>query len=182
MIRFASCTTAAALLSFPALAADVPIYNPAPAPMVSPTPIAYNWTGFYIGAHGGFGWPDILESDDDDGGAVIGGQLGVNWQFGGFVVGVEGDGSWVDFGPVDNMESIRLRGGFAIDRLLIYATGGAAFEDFDDLGWVAGGGLEFALTPNLSAGVEYLHYEFDEDEADVIRGRLNLRFGALAGY
>jgi hypothetical protein len=29
--------------------------------------------------------------------------------------------------------------------------------------------------------VEYLHYDFDTDDADVIRGRVNYLFGGLAG-
>ena len=61
-----------------------------PAPMLSTTPIAYNWFGFYIGAHGGWGFNDGAFDD----GFVVGGQLGINWQFNNFVFGVEGDGSF----------------------------------------------------------------------------------------
>ena len=31
-----------------------------------------------------------------------------------------------------------------------------------DIGWVAGGGLEYALTKHVSARVEYLHYDFGD--------------------
>ncbi len=177
MLRLAASASAFALLSSVAVAADLPTFSPPPAPMLSTTPIAYNWSGFYIGAHGGWGFGGGGFTD----GAVIGGQIGVNWQFGSFVLGAEADGSWVDFGAVDSVESIRLRGGFAFDRFLAYGTGGAAFEDFDDLGWVAGGGVEYAFTDNVSAGVEFLHYDFDDADANVIRGRVNIMFNSLFG-
>ncbi len=39
-------------------AADIPQAQPyTRAPVVVPSP-AYNWTGFYIGAMGGYGWSD----------------------------------------------------------------------------------------------------------------------------
>ena len=176
MLRLAASATVLALMSSAAVAADMPIYSPPPAPMLSTTPIAYNWSGFYIGAHGGWGFGhDLLED-----GFVVGGQLGVNWQFNQFVLGVEGDGSFVDWGEVEAVGTARLRGGFAIDRVLIYATGGGAFGQ-DEVGWVAGGGAEFAVTDNLSAGIEYLHYEEEQSSADVIRGRINVTFNSLFG-
>jgi outer membrane immunogenic protein len=88
-----------------------------------------------------------------DTGFIGGGQLGYNWQVGSFVFGFEGDASWAHvragtaFAPVDpfgfqtlngtyttNIDwtaSLRARAGFAWDRLLIYATGGAAFARWD---------------------------------------------------
>jgi len=78
---------AAALLSVAtaASAADMQArpYTKAPPPLVSP---AYNWSGFYIGAMGGYGW----DSGDFSGG-FGGGTIGYNWQFPGsqFVFGIE---------------------------------------------------------------------------------------------
>jgi outer membrane immunogenic protein len=74
---------------------------PAPAPV-------YNWTGFYLGVNGGWGWAKSDVTIDPTGtsvtdfttqsgsatanGAVFGGQLGYNWQFApNWVIGVEGD-------------------------------------------------------------------------------------------
>ena len=72
--------------------------------------------------------------------------------------------------------------GFAFDRFLVYVTGGAAFQDFNDLGWVAGGGVEYALhRQGFASGVEYLHYDFGNDSSDVIRGRVNWRSTACFG-
>src|SRR5207244_8618712 len=51
---------------------------------------AYNWSGFYIGAMGGFGWGS---GDSDASGGFGGGTVGYNWQLPGsqFVLGVEVD-------------------------------------------------------------------------------------------
>ena len=40
---------------------------------------------------------------------------------------------------------------------------------------------KYALTDFVSVGVEYLHYEFDDDSSEVIRGRVNARFNSLFG-
>src|SRR5712691_8918834 len=65
----------------PASAADLAArtYTKAPA-LVSPL---YNWTGFYIGAMGGFGKEDT--SDFALSGGFGGGTAGYNWQTGQFV-------------------------------------------------------------------------------------------------
>jgi outer membrane immunogenic protein len=86
-----------------ASAADLAV---APAP-----PPAPNWTGFYIGVHGGAAWqsskdwnffdpngavvPATLPARDNPLGAIGGIQGGFNWQLApAWVVGVEGDISW----------------------------------------------------------------------------------------
>ena len=109
------------------------------------------------------------------------------------------------------LASARLRAGIGFDRVLLYGTGGVGFAEFEtelegnddegevSVGWVAGGGAEFLLTDNLTIGAEYLHYEFGdigdgEDDGgddfdfgdvdadvDVIRGRVNVKFGGLFG-
>jgi outer membrane immunogenic protein len=99
----------------PASAADLPVK--APPPVVA---AVYDWTGFYIGVHGGGGWgkKDGTSQDFLVGGVVVaasqatikpsgwlaGGQIGYNfyqsptpWWFGGrVVIGVEAQGSWAD--------------------------------------------------------------------------------------
>jgi outer membrane immunogenic protein len=84
-----------------ASAADMP--TKVPAPVVAR---AYDWTGFYIGGHRGYGWsqatgtisalpPSVFDqgSFDLDGDGVVGGaQIGYNWQFNpNWVIGVEAD-------------------------------------------------------------------------------------------
>jgi outer membrane immunogenic protein len=82
--------------------------------------------------------------------------------------------------------SIRARIGVALDNffffnhVLVYGTGGAAFAGFDDnyrsvfgapffldeqdsktrTGWTVGGGIDYAVTPNWSIGVEYRYSDF----------------------
>jgi outer membrane immunogenic protein len=85
-------------------------------------------------------------------------------------------------GDVEWLASLRARLGYATDRVLVYGTAGVAFAEFggytsnlwDDerierastssteTGWVAGGGLEVALTQNISLRGEYLYYRFDD--------------------
>src|SRR3974390_290655 len=70
------------------------------APPPPPVPM-YNWSGFYIGAHGGYGWgrdplTDTLfggekGSNVDSKGWLGGFQAGANWQSGSWVGGVEID-------------------------------------------------------------------------------------------
>ena len=100
---------AAACSSAPALAADMAVKAPMAPPIA---PVVDSWTGFYIGANGGWGWssidtaavPDpngafIAEGDlagprffnTRTNGGVFGGQIGYNWQTGNWVLGVEGD-------------------------------------------------------------------------------------------
>src|SRR5215207_7533365 len=189
-----------------AAAADLPMRAAPPAPIIAAAPI-FTWTGFYVGVNAGFGWSDDdfdsvdLADDDNDGGFVGGAQVGYNYQIGSFVVGLEGDIQYADFGregafvvdgttyDVDNSDwfgTVRARAGVAFDRALIYATGGFAFAD-DATGWTVGGGLEYAFTNNLSAKVEGLYVNLDQDdnflgidndaEFGVVRAGLNFRFG-----
>jgi outer membrane immunogenic protein len=84
----------------PAFAADMPLKAPPMAPPIA----APNWSGFYFGANGGYGWghadlafPTSQFFADTAGegfsarpsGGIVGGHFGVNWQFGPWVVGEE---------------------------------------------------------------------------------------------
>jgi outer membrane immunogenic protein len=190
-----------------ASAADLPARTMAPAaPIIAAAPI-FTWSGFYVGVNAGYGWSNNdfdaidLADEDDDGGFVGGAQVGYNYQIGSFVVGLEGDIQYIDFGGAtfrdtdgilreagidDWFGTARARAGVAFDRALIYATGGFAFAD-DANGWTVGGGLEYAFTNNLSAKVEGLYVNLDNDddfpgfdgETDfgVVRAGLNFRFG-----
>jgi len=80
----------------------------APLPVM---PVAYNWTGFYVGGNGGYGWanvnstvyaldganPGVFEASDSSNrnGGFGGGQIGYNFlPFPHFLFGVEGDFDW----------------------------------------------------------------------------------------
>ena len=86
----------AALASSSALAADLPARRGMPVKAPEPVSYGYNWSGFYIGAHGGGGWSDrcfsflgVADGCHDADGWVGGGQIGFNMQSGQFVFGVE---------------------------------------------------------------------------------------------
>lgn len=120
-------------------------------------------------------------------GGLLGGQVGADYQFGRFVAGGEADfdaalGSQaaISVGTASGTEQIpwlgtlRARLGVAFDRFLVYGTaGGAGGELWSTVSvtgigsaqtrqtfgtWTAGGGLEYAITNNLSARVEYLYF------------------------
>ena len=55
MFRSLLVVSAAAMAASTAFAADLPARMPVKAPMYSPAPVV-NWTGFYGGLNGGYGW------------------------------------------------------------------------------------------------------------------------------
>lgn len=189
------------LASGAAMAGDLPMRKGAlpPAPVL---PELYSWTGFYVGGQIGYSWASDKTSfvalngalagvafDYNTDGVVGGGHAGFNYQMGGFVIGVEGDVEAVDakggfnsalgIGRVsrDWQASIRGRLGFALDRFMIYGTGGGAFTEYNYRlsnpatglsetaqtqrgGWTAGGGLSYAFSNNLIGGVEYRYTDY----------------------
>jgi outer membrane immunogenic protein len=114
----------------------------------------YDWSGFYIGANGGWGssrkcWDAVTgagvflanEGCHDATGGTAGGQIGYRWQSGTWVFGVEGQGNWADFRgsnvslafPGTNIRSridafglITGQVGWAANNVLFYVKGGAA--------------------------------------------------------
>jgi outer membrane immunogenic protein len=182
-------------------AADLARRPPPPPPTKAPVVVPYyNWTGFYAGINGGYGWGrskwDGLPATFNVNGGMAGGQLGYNWQFGQFVYGVEGDGDWTGLRGTasladcgvgcrtrnDFLATARGRLGFAADRWLPYVTGGLAvgniratvpgFAGIDqtNAGWTVGGGLEFALSGNWTAKAEYLYVDLGNSGCGTICG------------
>ena len=103
-------------LSAPASAADLAgrPYTKA-APMIA---AVYDWSGFYVGANGGWAsarkcWDYAgtvaaplgayaAEGCHDSSGGAIGGQIGYNWQAGSWVFGVEAMYDWADLSGSNN--------------------------------------------------------------------------------
>jgi len=120
-----SVATGALLAAGSANAADLAVKAPRVAPVVPPPPV-FSWTGCYVGAHVGWGWGrhDVRSTHTsfssgstssggfvnsgsgniDTSGAIFGGQVGCDYQFGigkGFgpgawVIGIQGDLSAAD--------------------------------------------------------------------------------------
>jgi outer membrane immunogenic protein len=101
LVSTAVAALALAGISPSAFAADLPVKQPVhKAPPYLPP--VYDWTGFYIGGHGGYAWtskdwrlPSGVELVSYTADGFIGGvQGGYNWQFGAWVFGVEAQASW----------------------------------------------------------------------------------------
>src|SRR5450631_1770083 len=139
-------------IAAPASAADLAArpYTKAPAMIAA----VYDWSGFYIGANGGWGssrkcWDFTTpagvffaaEGCHDATGGVAGGQIGYRWQSSAWVFGIEGQGDWANlrgsnqslFAPTfTNNSKIDAFGlftgqvGYAWNNALLYVKGGAA--------------------------------------------------------
>lgn len=161
------------------------------------------------GGIGGAGCAIAPGLNTDSDGFVGGGQLGYNLQIGSFVAGFETDIQYTDIGrnrsfngaigfvgtPVtvpgvfsvsdrlDYLGTVRGRIGFAMDRVLVYGTGGFAYggvrlnqslsfpgagtafvsgRSDTETGYAAGGGLEYAFTDNLTVKGEALYYDLGQ--------------------
>jgi hypothetical protein len=157
-------------------------------PAAYPSVQSASWSGFYIGANGGYGRGDTSYVVIPDPttvklkGGLVGGQIGYNWQFGSWVVGAEGDIDGADLtgfdsnaqGPISlktkELVSLRAQFGYLVTSdLLAYGTGGAGWTSTDinanggignisKWGGVAGGGIEYKFYGHWIARAEYLHY------------------------
>jgi outer membrane immunogenic protein len=188
-----------------AMAADVPVaYKAAP-----PAAPIFTWTGCYVGGNGGGGrahddWQSFagvatlgpVRNTGWSGGV----QGGCDYQASSVVFGVEGQFDWADMhgtalipivgvgggfilsSKLDRFATATGRVGYAFDRVLVYAKGGAAWTHFDQqftqtdfavppttttlaggqnvTGFVVGGGFEFALLRNVSFKAEYNYFDF----------------------
>lgn len=163
-----SAAVAALFAAGPAMAADMrpaPVYTK--APMMAP---AFSWTGFYIGANLGGAWAhgDVTDSlfgldfnnGSNNGVFIGGGQVGLNYQFSNFVLGVEGDFDWAGNNNTTStgvvipgvgtflatssdtwISTVAARFGVAYDHWLFYGKAGG--------GWVGNSG--FTVT-NVTTG------------------------------
>jgi outer membrane immunogenic protein len=192
-ILLATVAVVALGATVPALAADLAAaprtYTKAPA---YAQPI-YNWTGFYIGGHigGAFAGSNSLQGDSRFLGGIQGGadyQFANNW-----VIGAEVQYSWMNNSnsgvlfpggtlvnsSSDQLGSVTGRLGYSFGPTLLYAKGGYAWKDRDNLtatvagvpvafattgntrdGYTVGAGLEYMFAPNWSAKIEYQYYNF----------------------
>ncbi|MEW6449437.1 MAG: outer membrane protein [Pseudomonadota bacterium] len=147
MRRLLSALGMLALTATASFAADLPRQMPTKAPVVYAP--AYNWTGFYLGINGGYGWgrsswDGFGSGSFNTNGGLVGGTAGYNWQGVGspWVVGLEGDIDWVNIrGSYSNalcascetksswLATVRGRLGYSLDRVMPYITGGLAVGD-----------------------------------------------------
>jgi outer membrane immunogenic protein len=180
-----------------------PVFTPPPPPAFSWSGFyiggqaGYQWgtSNPYLVTEPGDVFSATIPSYDDQG-VVGGGHVGFNWQVTQFVFGLEGDVEGTSYRGTDLIPgagaggasaiitsradieaSIRARVGFALDRVLLYATGGGAYaslnntsgtlglpttfsQTFGRFGWTAGAGVEYAIDPNWSVRVEYRYTDY----------------------
>lgn len=152
MKKLAIAITAVAALTGSALAADMPVKARPIAPVVT----AYNWTGCYVGAGGGYGlYNQDISADNTEyfGNVTLGGrgwfgtgQVGCDYQVTpSIVIGAFGD---YDFGSIKGHLG-------DVDEKLSWS-------------WAAGGRIGWVALPNLLAYVSggYTQAHFDQIDFD----------------
>jgi outer membrane immunogenic protein len=186
IIQTSTTAAAALLLTSFAQAADLPqkAYVPAPVMMAA----MYDWSGFYIGANGGYGtsrncWgfvpvagAVIPDGCHDQSGGVLGGQVGYRWQGGPVVFGLEAQGDWAslrsshvslnnplltDSSKVTGLGLFTGQIGYAWNAALLYVKGGAATtrNSLLQATTLGGIGLNFA-TANRWGGTVGVGFEY----------------------
>ena len=178
----------ACTIAMPASATDLGILYPASDADLRPL----SWTGFIISPSFGYetlkfhgnGSPALKTAK----GVGLGAEIGYDWQANGYVLGVVGNvaganinGDSTDGRPqalksrMDAYGMVRGRIGLPMDRLLVFATAGAAFgrlqienqplglSDRQVLsGWAAGGGVEWVYNAKITLRAEYIHVDLAE--------------------
>jgi outer membrane immunogenic protein len=163
-----------------ASAADLPVKAPVyKAPVATP---AYSWTGFYVGAHAGYGFgfaktTEPLETDFLGGRGFIGGLLaGYNYMLTPrWLLGIEGDASWSNMAhnesfnngigdvftlKIDQRQAYSLRGrlGYLLaPETLLYGTAGWVWSKFNyslDVGFASETDSRWFNGPQVGAGIE----------------------------
>ena len=205
LIKFTVAAAAFAVASLSAQAADMPVKGrPKPPETLNWAgcylggDFGYAWARDFdaerdsvTGVLSGFSPTDSANAN----GFKLGGYLGCNWQVAGpFAIGAEGDLEWTNArgtttfpnsGPpddfyetrIDSQSSVRGRIGYALDNMLVYVTGGAAFAHVTEhdvlaatgafnnnaatrTGWTLGAGFDYAATARWLVRIEYRYADF----------------------
>lgn len=166
----ASAAAAALMIATPASAADQFVDTTAPT--------VFDWTGFYVGLHGGgagsrIGWQYVVggAASHSGSGAFGGVQAGYNVQNGAWVFGGEADLSYADIdgdtpcpsptyscnSDIGWLGSVRGRAGYAFDNVLLYGTAGLGLGSVrieTELGGVTAGERKTRVGWTAGAGAE----------------------------
>jgi outer membrane immunogenic protein len=146
MLRSGIALLVAVCLTTTAQAADLGWNSGASSSNVFSPVSATQWTGFYAGVSGGYGWGTTSVSpavgaavENNSSGWLLGAQAGYNVDMGGFVLGGEADLQWANIGysePIaggtftaktDFFGTLRARAGVPIGQVMPYGTVGVAY-------------------------------------------------------
>ncbi len=195
LLSTAATICIAGCIAGPAFAADLGVRKAPPplAPAYIASPWDGLYIGGNVG-YGETSFEETLSvrggsaSVSEHANGVVGGvQVGYNKQYGTFVLGLETDFDLTSikktdaFGVTTKLPwfgTTRGRVGYLLNpALLLYATGGVAYGRVEQsvpgasvktpgVGWAAGAGIQYALTPQWSIGAEYLHIDLDLGSAN----------------
>lgn len=147
-----------------------------------------DWSGFYLGTTGGYGWirdedfsfaPPLVSHGDD---WIFGVHGGYMHAFGPILVGVEASYSALDILfdgfpiSVDDATTLRVRAGFAAQQFLVSAHGGATYATTNiglaDWGYNLGLAVEYMVSQNITAGLQYDYHGFTSFDGTLIDAEL----------
>ena len=156
--------------------------------------VKINSSGFVGGAQFGYNFElsnnIVVGVEADYNVASIKGQLSGQIS----TIGVDGSGTVGS--EIDSLGTVRGRLGYTVDRALVYVTGGYAYANITNgysvsatynsepvsmsdsvsksaNGWTVGGGLEYALTDQLTFKTEYLYVDLGKQTVGTIADPLN---------
>lgn len=153
--KIAVAALASVALTGGAFAADAVGYVAPAAPVVSYDDNQFDWNRFYAGVYG------VGQDYNNNWEYGVGVNAGVNAQFDFFLLGGEVAVHALTDGPTGRVYGqVLARGGLVVtDEVLVYAAGGYGidFSSSPDEHWLLGGGLEYAVTDDISIRGQYLH-------------------------
>ena len=152
-----------------------------------------DWTGFYIGAYGAYGFGNTRSSDNFDSkpqDPYPGIHAGYMFELEKIVIGIEGDLSLADLDgytgsgaglvsqDIDNIAAISGRIGLPFDNMLVFVSAGWSWADSERNtmgtsdtkllnGPALGGGFQYGLGDHLVGRLEYVHIDYGKVTYDI---------------
>lgn len=160
MSLFKTIALAALAVTVPTAAARAadPITIPTSTPIEMPIheDAGFDWSGFYAGVYGG-----VQNGETNETQYGLGAQAGVNAQFDFYLLGAEVavHGLSGDVGETSYGQILGRAGLVVTDDVVVYAAGGYGIDlgTPDESDALLGGGVELAVTDNVSVEAQYLH-------------------------
>lgn len=158
-----------------AFAADAVGYVAPATPTISYDDNQFDWNRFYVGIFG------ATQDFNDNWQYGVGVNAGINTQFDFYLLGGEVAITGLTNNAPDRVYGqVLARGGLVVtDEVVVYAAGGYGldFSGNNNQHWLLGGGVEFAVTDNISLKGQYLHgFQSVGTDIDQVTFGLNFHF------